>query len=141
MKFPSLLIAFFLFCLTRPVSASSPPFDAVTISGTTPAGFQKVSLFESGGTELPYKTEAISEGKYSMTISIPSEMKNKGDHFVTDMRFWNDTNQDGFLDAGEPRSQCHFIIWLPSAELIYMQIYQGERHIFKSADYQYNYKQ
>ena len=141
MKFLSLLVALFFFCLASAVSASSPPFRTVTISGTTPAGFTKVSLFEGGGTELPYKTEAISDGKYSMTISIPSEMKNMGDHFFTDMRFWSDTNQDGFLDDNEPRSQCHFIIWLPSASLVYLEIYKGARHIFNSAEFQYNYKE
>ena len=139
MKLLSLLVPCFLFCFSNLASARLPPFNAVTISGTTPTAFNKVSLFESGGTELPFTTEMISDGKYSITISIPSDMKNRGDHFLTDMRFWNDTNENGFLDDSEPRSQCHFIIWVPSADLVYMQIYKGARHIFKSSAFQYNY--
>ena len=122
--------------------AQSPPFSTVTITGETNTQFNKVCLFQSGGSKEPFKTEYISEhdGTYSIDVDIPFDMLEKDDYFFTDMRFWGDKNDNGMRDPGEPISECHFIIWVPSAQLVYMQIYKGAQHQFKSAILNYNYK-
>ncbi|MDY7038694.1 MAG: hypothetical protein SV375_21395 [Thermodesulfobacteriota bacterium] len=122
-------------------SAQSPPFSTVTITGEASKKFNKVCLFESGGSKEPLKTEYISEygGKYSIDVDIPNDMREKDNYLYTDMRFWGDKNDNGIRDKGEPISECHFIIWVPSARIVYMQIYRGSKHLFKSSVLDYNY--
>ena len=122
--------------------AQSPQFRRVTIKGKTTADYNKVCLFEKGSAKKPFKTEQISEysGMYNINIAIPSDMKKKDDYYYTDIRFWGDKNDNGIRDPGEPISQCHFIIWVPSANIVYMQVYKGEKYPFESSTLKYNYK-
>lgn len=122
-------------------TAQSPPFSTVTIRGEVSEIYDKVCLFESGGSKEPFKTEYISpyDGEYSIDIEVPYDMREKDDYLYTDMRFWGDKNENGIRDKGEPISECHFIIWVPSAEIIYMQIYKGSKHRFNSSTLEYNY--
>ena len=122
--------------------AQSPPFSTVTIAGETATKFNKVSLFESGGSKKPFKTEYISEydGRYSIDVDIPYDMRKKASYLFTDMRFWGDKNDNGIKDPGEPISECHFIIWVPSAQIVYMQVYKGKQYQFKSSTIKYDYK-
>jgi len=38
-------------------------------------------------------------------------MHDKGQYYITDMRFWGGINDYGKVGSGVPQSQCHFIIW------------------------------
>ncbi|HUT71227.1 MAG TPA: hypothetical protein VMW89_11170 [Desulfatiglandales bacterium] len=122
--------------------AQSPPFSRVTIAGETDTKFKKVSLFESGGSRKPFKTEHISEydGQYSIDVDIPYDMRKKDSYLFTDMRFWGDKNDNGIKDPGEPISECHFIIWVPSAQIVYMQVYKGSKYPVESSILNYHYK-
>jgi hypothetical protein len=122
--------------------AQSPPFSVVTITGNTETKFNKVSLFESGSARAPFKTEHIGgyDGQYSISVSIPQDMQKKGDYYFADMRFWGDKNDNGLRDKGEPVSECHFIIWVPSDQIVYMEVYQGSRYPFRSSTLNYRYK-
>lgn len=122
--------------------AQSPPLSMVTVTGKTDTRFNRVSLFASGGSNVPFKTEDISahRGRYSIHVNIPSDMRKKANYYFTDMRFWGDNNNNGVKDPGEPISQCHFIMWIPSAHKVYMQVYQGERYPIKSPVLTYHYK-
>ena len=134
-----IVIAAILFCTI--VNAQSPPFSTITISGKTKSTFNKVSLFESGASRAPLKSENVSswDGGYSITIDIRSDMRGKGDYYYTDMRFWDDKNMNGVRDTGEPISQCHFIIWFPAANKLYLQVYQGPRYEITSSSFNYHY--
>lgn len=123
--------------------AQSPPFSLVTITGETATKFNRVSLFESGSAKEPLKTEYVSEfdGQYSIDVNIPDDMRKKEQYYVTDMRFWKDKNENGIKDSGEPVSECHFIIWVPAAEKIFMQIYKGSKHSIDSSVFYYHYNQ
>ena len=122
--------------------AQSPPFSKVTIKGEAKAVYNKVSLFEKGSSKEPFKTEYISEyyGTYSIDVNIPYDMRKKDNYSYTDMRFWRDKNHNGIKDPGEPISACHFIIWVPSAKVVYMQVYKGPKYQFKSSILEYDYK-
>jgi len=48
--------------------AQSPPFRKVTISGAAKAVYNKVSLFESGSSKAPFKTEY--DRSYSIGVAI-----------------------------------------------------------------------
>ena len=121
--------------------AQSPPFSTVTIEGETETKFNKVSLFESGGSKEPFKTSYISyDGQYSIDVDIPYDMRKKDSYLFTDMRFWGDNNDNGIRDPGEPISECHFIIWEPSAHIVYMQVYKGPTHPFEYSLLNYHYK-
>ena len=122
-------------------SAQSPPFRKVTIAGKTKADYNKVSLFKSGSSKRPTKTKYISQrdGKYSIDVNIPNDMRKKNDYLYTDMRFWGDKNNNGIKDPGEPISECHFIIWVPSAQIVYLQVYKGAKYKLKSPLMEYNY--
>ena len=141
MRYFLMLMTIFVMLLYSSALAQSPPFDTVTITGVASTKFNKVCLFESGRSKEPFKTEYISnyDGEYSIDVDISYDMKEKKDYFYTDMRFWGDTNGNGIRDQGEPISECHFIIWVPSAEIIYMQIYKGSKYIFESSVLNYNY--
>lgn len=134
-----LIIAAILFCTI--VNAQSPPFSAITISGKTKSTFNKVSLFESGSARTPIKSENVSswDGGYSITIDIRNDMRGRDNYYYTDMRFWNDQNSNGVRDSGEPISQCHFIMWLPPANKLYLQVYQGPRYEITSSSFKYDY--
>jgi len=134
-----IISATIMFCSV--VFAQSPPFSTITISGKTKSTFTKVSLFESGSARAPIKSENISswDGGYSMTIDIRNDMRGKGDYYYTDMRFWHDKNSNGARDPGEPISECHFIMWFPAANKIYLQVYQGPRYEITSSSFKYDY--
>ena len=136
---PWVVVAICLF--SSGAAAESPPFDTVTISGKTDKRFTKVSLFESGSAAYPQKTSYVSayDGKYSITIKIPGNMKQRDDYYMTDMRFWGDTNKNGKKDQGEPASACHFIIWKPDRGTVYMKIYQGATYPITSDKLHYDY--
>jgi len=123
-------------------SAQSPPFRTATITGETKDIYNKVSLFEKGSSKEPLKTEYISERDkaYSIDVNIPYDMRKKDNYFYTDMRFWGDKNDNGIKDPGEPISACHFIIWVPSAQVVYMQVYKGPKYQFRSSTIEYDYK-
>lgn len=122
--------------------AQSPPFSRVTITGKTDTKFNKVSLFKSGRSTQPFKTKYISEhdGHYSIDVRIPDDMRKKGSYLFTDMRFWGDKNDNGIKDPGEPISECHFIIWVPSAKTVYMQVYEGSKYLVESSVLNYHYQ-
>ncbi|MCG6894888.1 MAG: hypothetical protein LJE65_14890 [Desulfobacteraceae bacterium] len=122
--------------------AQSPPFSKVTIKGKTGSIYNKVCLFEKGSAKVPFKTKYVSEyyRTYSIDVGIPSDMKKKDDYFYTDMRFWGDKNANGMRDAGEPISQCHFIIWVPSANIVFMQVYEGQKFPIATPVLNYDYK-
>jgi hypothetical protein len=122
--------------------AQSPPFSTITISGQAKDIFNKVSLFEKGSSKTPFKTEYISsyDGEYSIDVDIPDDMRKKGNYFYTDMRFWKDKNDNGRKDPGEPISQCHFIIWVPSYDKIFFQVYKGPKYEIDSSNFKYDYK-
>jgi hypothetical protein len=141
MKYYAFLIsAAILFCSA--VYAQSPPFSTITIYGKAKSPFTKVSLFESGSSRTPIKSENISswDGSYSITIDIRNDMRGKGNYYYTDMRFWDDKNGNGTKDPGEPISQCHFIIWVPTANKIYLQVYEGPQYEITSSSFNYDYK-
>ena len=141
MRYCLLIMGMLAILLADFVSADSPPFSIVTITGVVSSKYNKVCLFESGGAKEPFKTEYISDydGEYRIDVEIPSDMKEKDDYRYTDMRFWGDKNDNGVRDKGEPISECHFIMWVPSAKIVYMQIYKGARHRFESEVLTYNY--
>jgi len=122
-------------------AAQSPPFSKLTITGKTKSVFNKVSLFESGSSKKPFKTEKIfySDGEYSIKIDIPRDMKKKKNYMYTDMRFWNDKNGNGQKDKGEERSECHFVMWYPESKEVYFKVYKGPRYKITSSTFVYNY--
>lgn len=122
--------------------AQSPLFRKVTIKGEAKDIYNKVCLFENGRAKKPFKTEYISEsyGTYSIDIDIPYDMKEKDNYLYTDMRFWGDKNENGIRDPGEPISQCHFVIWVPSANIVYLKVYKGPKYLFKASSMKYDYK-
>ena len=128
-------------CVCSISSAQSPPFGKVTITGKTKAVYNKVSLFVSGRSKKPIKTKYISkrDGKYRIDVYLPRDMRKKNNYFYTDMRFWGDKNNNGIKDAGEPISECHFIIWVPSDQKVYMDVYDGPKFLIKSKIVEYNY--
>jgi hypothetical protein len=142
MHFSLVMITGWLVFFSNVALAQSPPFSRVTITGKIDTKFNKVCLFESGGSNKPIKTEPISKysGEYSINVDIPYDMQKKDNYLYTDMRFWGDKNNNGIRDPGEPISECHFIIWVPSAQIVYMQIYKGPRYQFKSSILNYDYK-
>lgn len=130
-----------LFLFSTIAAADSPPYDSVTISGKTDKRYTKVSLFESGSAVYPKKTSYVStyDGKYSITVKIPGNMKPHDDYYMTDLRFWGDTNKNGKKDQGEPVSACHFIIWKPDRGKIYMKVYEGATYPITSHQLHYDY--
>lgn len=121
--------------------ASSPPFDSVTIFGKTNTKYNKVALFEGGGSTKPYKTEDVVyfNGQYRISIDIPADMQKREDYYSADMRFWGDTNGNGIKDEGDSVSACHFLIWVPSTNEIFLQVYKGEKIKIDSAFFKYYY--
>ncbi len=137
--FSTLLI---LFLTTDNASAKSysPPYSSITIHGKTDKKFNRVSLFKSGGASKPYKTAIVDRnGKYSITINIPANMIEKDKFFFTDMRFWNDKNNNKIKDRGEARSQCHFIKWHPEKRKIMLQVYNGPSFEINSRKHRYDW--
>lgn len=135
------IISIMVMCSFGVSFAQSPPFRKVTIEGKAKGIYNKVCLFENGGASVPFKTEYISDydGTYSIDIDIPNDMKRKGNYFYTDMRFWGDKNENGIRDPGEPISECHFIIWVPLANIVYLQVYEGPKYRFKTSSMKYDY--
>ncbi len=131
----------FSFAMNSFAKSPAPPFSSVTIYGKTDTKFNRVSLFQSGGSTKPYKTSKISSsGQYSISISIPKNMLHKKDYYMTDMRFWADKNNNGVKDKDEPRSQCHFVMWHPKYKKVVMQVYHGDTFEINSSKYKYNWK-
>ena len=137
-----LLLFIAIFSFANIVTAQSPPFSKITISGTTNEIFDKVSLFESGGSNKPIKTENVSSagGSYSISVNIPEDMRQKKDYYFTDMRFWQDKNSNGIRDAGEYKSKCHFIIWVPESNKVFLQVYKGPEYEIKSTFFEYKFE-
>lgn len=142
MRVIAAMITILVMCSCGISFAQSPPFRKVTIRGKTKEVYNKVCLFEKGSAKEPFKTEYISEyyGTYRIDVDIPYDMKKKDNYLYTDMRFWGDKNDNGIRDPGEPISQCHFIIWVPSSQEVYMQVYKGPKYRFKSSTIEYDYK-
>ena len=141
MRFFKLMISVSLIFWCGVAIAQSPPFSTVTVEGQTESKFNKVSLFESGSSKTPFKTSVISSGgQYHINVDIPYDMHKKDNYLFTDMRFWGDKNDNGIRDPGEPISECHFIIWEPSAHIVYMQVYKGPTHLFEYSVLNYHYK-
>lgn len=143
-----LILSIFSICLlfTSTIDSTfaktfTPPYSSITIHGKTDKKFNRVSLFRSGGSKKPYKTAKVDRnGKYSITISIPANMIESGKYHFTDMRFWNDKNNNKIKDKGEARSQCHFIKWYPSKKKIVMQAYKGPSYTIDSRRFRYDWK-
>lgn len=142
MRFLIIISSFWVILSYSEALAQTPSFEFITITGTTDTKFNRVSLFENGSSISPLKTDYVSEysGEYSINIEIPTDMSEKDKYFFTDMRFWNDKNDNNIKDSGEYASECHFIMWVPSANKIYMQVYQGERYPIESSVHYYNYQ-
>jgi hypothetical protein len=129
------------FCSYSFAASKKPPFASVTIYGKTDNKFNKVSLFKSGGDTKPYKTIKIdSNGKYSMNIRIPQDMIKKEGYYLSDMRFWNDGNNNQVKDEGESISQCHFVMWYPDYNKVVMQVYQVETFEINTSELSYNWQ-
>lgn len=143
MRYLLIMIVLLALFSGSPTRAQSPPFSSVTITGKAETKFNKVCLFEKGGSKTPFKTKFISKynGRYSIDVKIPGDMLEKGNYYYTDMRFWNDKNSNNMRDPGEAISQCHFIIWQPANGTVYMQVYKGPRVPFESSVLDYDYKQ
>ena len=122
------------------ISAQNPPFNLLEIKGKANEKFNRVSLFNSGRDVRPYKTSYVTSGRYSLKINIPQDMHDKGNYYITDMRFWGDINDNGEVDSGEPKSQCHFIIWEIRSNKITMQIYKGPERELPESTFEYNYE-
>lgn len=120
----------------------SPPFSTIRISGKVEGPYDRVSLFASGRSKTPIKTEPVSPvgGQYTIDVSMLNDMRKNDDYRFTDMRFWKDTNGNGIKDPGEPISQCHFIMWFPAKGKVYLQVYDGPRYEIASQAFTYNYK-
>ena len=121
--------------------AQNPPFSSVTITGKTADVYNKVCLLKGGSEKIPLRTVSISDydHKYRLAIRIPTDMVHKGDYYSTDMRFLGDNNRNGKIDPGEPLSCCHFIIWVPATNALYMQVYEGPTYPFASSTLEYDY--
>ena len=120
--------------------AQGPPFNRLEIKGKTNEKFNRVSLFNSGRDIRPYKTSYVTSGMYSLKIQIPQDMNDKGKYYITDMRFWGDINDNGEVDSGEPKSQCHFIIWDIESNKVTMQVYKGPELEIPKSIFEYNYE-
>ncbi len=142
MHFIVAIVSILVMCSCGVSFAQSPPFRKVTIEGEAKEIYNKVCLSENGSAKEPFKTEYISEyyGTYSIDIDIPYDMKEKDNYLYADMRFWGDKNENGMRDPGEPISQCHFIIWVPSANIVYLQVYKGPKYQFETSSMKYDYK-
>ena len=132
-------VLFILIVNPNETPAQGPPFEHLEIKGKTNEKFNRVSLFSSGSDVSPHKTSYVTSGWYSLKIKIPQDMHDKGQYFITDMRFWGDKNNNGIKDPGEPISECHFIIWVPSTQIVYMSIYNVPKYHFKSSILEYNH--
>jgi hypothetical protein len=121
-------------------SAQGPPFNLLEIKGNTNEKFNRVSLFKSGRDVRPYKTSDVTSGRYSLKINIPQDMHDKDKYYITDMRFWRDINDNGKVDFGEPKSQCHFIIWEIKSNRITMKIYKGPEFEIPESTFEYNFE-
>jgi hypothetical protein len=134
------VLALLVPCLAAQAKKKAPPYKTLKIYGVVNKKYDRVSLFRSGGSTKPYKTSRVrSNGKYSLSISIPKDMKQKDDYYLTDMRFWKDKNKNGIKEKGELRSECHFIIWYPSHRKVVMNIYDGPTHDLSAPKVEYNY--
>lgn len=138
--FFTILVAF---CFINFAMAQSPPFETITITGKTKDTFTKVSLFEKGGSKVPFKTEDVFylDGGYKIEIKIPDDMKKKDNYFFTDMRFWTDKNENGKKDPGEDISECHFIMWYPEYNKVFLQVYKGQRYDITESNFTYDYSE
>jgi hypothetical protein len=67
-------------------------------------------------------------------------MRKKDNYLFTDIRFWGDKNDNGIKDPREPISECHFIILVPPAHIVYMQVYKGTKYSFDYYTLTYHYK-
>lgn len=137
-----LLLFIAIIFFSNVATAQSPPFSRVTISGTTKNTYDNVSLFESGRSKKPIKTEEVSSsgGNFRIDVNIPGDMRRKDDYFFTDMRFWRDKNSNGIKDPGEKRSKCHFIIWIPASNKVFFKVYKGPEYEIKSSSFEYIYE-
>jgi hypothetical protein len=135
-----IVVLLFLAITSHETSAQSPPLKSLEIKGKTDEKFNHVSLFRSGKDIRPYKTSYVNSGWYYLKIQIPQDMQDKGKYYITDMRFWGDTNDNGEVDSGESRSQCHFIIWDKKSNKIIMQVYGGPEYEITEATFKYDYE-
>jgi len=137
--FGGAIVSVMFFCIVA--LAQSPPFSTITVTGEAKDVFNKVALFEKGSSKTPFKTESISshDGKYSIGVNIPDDMRKKGDFYYTDMRFWGDLNENGVMESNEPRSECHFIMWYPTTNKLELQVYKGPEYEIESSTFKYDY--
>jgi len=135
-----LMILLFILVSLNETFAKSPPFKSLEIKGKTDDKFDYVSLFRSGKEVRPYKFTHVNSVWYSIKIKIPKDMTDKGEYYITDMRFWGDKNGNGQWDSGEPRSQCHFIIWDKKSNKIILQVYDGPEYEITKSTFTYDYK-
>lgn len=142
MRYSFIITITSIFFLCIEASATSPPFTTVTIHGKADTKFNKVSLFKDGHSNEPLKSEKVSyyNGEYSITVDIPADMRKKKNYYFADMRFWNDSNDNGFKEKGESLSECHFVIWVPAAKKIYLQVYKGSKYLIDSPYFKYYYQ-
>jgi hypothetical protein len=141
MRYRTIFVVFLLL-IVIPIEtpAQGPPFNRLEIKGKTNERFNRVSLFSSGSDVRPYKTAHVTSGLYSLIIDIPQDMHAKGKYYITDMRFWEDINDNGNVDSGESKSQCHFIIWEIKSSRISMQIYKGPELEIPKSTFEYYYE-
>ena len=134
------VVLLLLIFIPNDTPAQGPPFSNLEIKGKTNEKFNRVSLFNSGSDVSPYKTSYVTSGWYSLKINVPQDMHDKGQYYITDMRFWGDINDNGKVDYGEPKSQCHFIIWEIRSNKIIMQIYKGPELEIPTSTFEYNFE-
>ena len=134
------VILLFMAVNLQEVFAQGPPFKNLVIEGKADEKYTYTSLFLSGKDVRPYKTSNVNSGWYSLQIKIPQDMQDKGTYYIADMRFWGDSNNNGKVDTGEPKSQCHFIIWEIRSNKITMQIYKGPELEITKSTFEYNYE-
>lgn len=123
-----------------PAFCKQQSISSVTISGTAKENFEVVALFEDGKSVKPIRYVHIdpTARQYSITIAIPGDMRTNGNIYFIDMRFWKDVNGNGIREHGEPLSQCHFIIWDPKTNEVYMQVYKGSKYPMSSNSLKYD---
>ena len=80
------------------------------------------------------------EKMFIADVNLTRDMRQKDNYFFTDMRFWHDENSNGIKDSGEKRSKCHFIIWIPASNRVYLQVYKGPKYEITSSFFEYIYE-
>lgn len=128
-----IVLLWLIFITTQPAVSqtnNTPPYSSITITGLAKPPHSNVGLFKNGQSSEPIKTEKVDSNshKYSIKIDILKDMAFDQGVYVVDMRFWEDANSNGLREKSEFRSACHFVVWDPSNNKVYMEVYNGSKY-------------